>query len=69
MAEWLRSNRKRLSYTFRDASELLLVPGVGSETVNRVEKYVTVYTDPMNERNININTVGREVAGPLSPAE
>ena len=67
VAEWLRSNRKRLSYTFRDASELLLVPGVGSETVNRVEKYVTVYTDPMNERNININAVGREVLLALSP--
>jgi general secretion pathway protein K len=67
VAEWLRSNRKRLSYTFRDASELLLVPGVGSETVNRVEKYVTVYTNRMNERNININTVGREVLLALSP--
>jgi len=66
-AEWLRSNRERLSYTFRDASELRLVPGVGSETVNRVEKYVTVYTDRMNERNININTVGREVLLALSP--
>ena len=67
VAEWLRSNRERLSYTFRDASELRLVPEVGSEAVNKVEKYVTVYTDRMNERNININTVGREVLLALSP--
>lgn len=67
VAEWLRSNRSRLSYTFRDASELLLVPGVGSEIVNRVEKYVTVYTDRMNGRNININTVDRQVLLALSP--
>ena len=67
VAEWLRSNRGGLSYTFRDASELRLVPEVGSETVNKIEKYVTVYTDRMNERNININTVGREVLLALSP--
>lgn len=67
VAEWLRGNRKRLSYAFRDASELRLVPGVGSETVSRVEQYVTVHTDRMNERNININTVGREVLLALSP--
>lgn len=67
VAEWLKSNRGGLSYTFRDASELRLVPEVGSETVNKVEKYVTVYTDPMNERNININTAGREVLLALSP--
>lgn len=67
VAAWLGSNRADLSYTFRDASELLLVPGVGSGTVERVEKYVTVYTNPMNERNININTVGGEVLLALSP--
>ena len=66
-AEWLRSNRGSLSYTFRDASELLLVPGWGSEAVKEVEKYVTVYTDRMNARNININTVGKEVLAALSP--
>ena len=67
IAEWLRSRREHLSYAFKDPSELRLVPGVTREAVNRVEKYLTVSTDRTNERNININTVGREVLAALSP--
>jgi general secretion pathway protein K len=66
-AEWLRRNREGLSYTFRDASELVLVSGGRQETVGKVEEYVTVHTDRTTERSINVNTVGHEVLRALSP--
>src|ERR1700694_699657 len=65
--EWVRSHREPLLYTFRDTAELLLVAGMSSETVKKVEDYVTVYTDRSNERNINVNTATREVLLALSP--
>lgn len=67
VAEWLQRNRDGLSYTFRDISELLLVPDFTLETFKKIEKYITVYTDRKNERNININTLGSEVLSSLSP--
>lgn len=68
VAEWLRMNREGLSYTFRDTSELLLVPDFMPEAFKKVEGYITVYSNYKIERNININTVGREVLAALSPA-
>lgn len=65
-AEWLRRHRGNLYYSFRDPSELLLVPGVTRAVVGTVGDYVTVYTDRINERNINVNTVSREVLLALS---
>jgi general secretion pathway protein K len=67
VAEWLRSQRADPSYTFRDPSELLLVPGLTVEAFKRVENSLTVYTDPVNSRNINVNTAGRDVLVALSP--
>jgi general secretion pathway protein K len=66
IAEWLKKNRKDFSYTFRDISELPLVSGFTPETLKKIEKHITVYTDRRNERNININTVGIEVLRSLS---
>jgi len=67
VAEWLQRNREGLSYTFRDISELLLVPDFTHDTLKKIENYITVYTDRKNERNININTLGSEVLSSLSP--
>lgn len=67
VAEWLQRNREGFSYTFRDISELLLVPDFTQDTLKKIEKYITVYTDRKNERNININTLGSEVLSSLSP--
>lgn len=66
IAEWLKKNRKDFSYTFRDISELPLVSGLTPETLKKIEKYITVYPDRRNERNININTVRIEVLRSLS---
>jgi general secretion pathway protein K len=67
VAEWLKRNREDLSYRVRDISELLLVPDFVPEAFKKIEGFVTVGTDRRVERNININTVGREVLGALSP--
>lgn len=67
VAEWLKTTREPLAYAFRDPSELLLVPGVTLETFRRLEHRVTVFTDRTNARNINVNTVGRDVLAALSP--
>lgn len=67
VAEWLQKNREGISYEFKDISELLLVPDFTQDTFKKIEKYITVYTDRKNERNININTLGSEVLSSLSP--
>ena len=67
VAEWLRINREPSAYTFRDPSELLLVPGVTPEMFARLVRHVTIFTERANAR-INANTVGREVLAALSPA-
>jgi len=67
VAEWLQKNREGISYEFKDISELLLVPDFTLDTFKKIEKYITVYTDRKNERNININTLGSEVLSSLSP--
>jgi general secretion pathway protein K len=68
VAAWLRTNRESLSYVFLDVSEILLVSGMTPEAFDRVQKHLTVSTDPMNARNINVNTVTPEVLAALSPA-
>lgn len=67
VAEWLQKNREGISYEFRDISELLLVPDFTQDTFKKIEKYITVYTDRKNDRNININTLGSELLSSLSP--
>lgn len=66
-AHWLQAAREPLGYELRDPSELLLVPGFGTEAFKRIEPHVTVSTDRLGEKTININTAGVQVLGALSP--
>lgn len=66
-AHWLQTTREPFAYALRDPSELLLVPGFGTEAFRRVEPHVTVSTDRLGGKAININTVGVRVLGALSP--
>lgn len=63
-AEWLKMTREEFSYTFRDVSELLLVPDFTPEALKKIEGYITVYPD--RAKKININTVAKEVLVSLS---